>query len=111
MNNIMNNVEELKKLIEESEEYKEYDRLTKILDTDKEINEIIDEIKKLQKEAVNKEVKKEDTKNIEEKLDNLFEELNNKEKYIEYIEASKKLNKLITEIQDRFSNSFNEILN
>ena len=87
MNNIMNNVEELKKLIEESEEYKEYDRLTKILDTDKEINEIIDEIKKLQKEAVNKEVKKEDTKNIEEKLDNLFEELNNKEKYIEYIEA------------------------
>lgn len=110
MNNIMNNVEELKKLIEESEEYKEYDRLTKILDTDKEINEIIDEIKKLQKEAVNKELKKEDTKNIEEELDNLFEELNNKEKYNQYIEASKKLNKLITEIQDRFSDSFNEIL-
>lgn len=111
MNNIMNNVEELKTLIEESEEYKEYDRLTKILDKDKEINDIIDEIKKLQKDAVNKEVKNEDTKSIEEKLDELFNELNTKEKYNQYIEASKKLNKLITEIQDRFSDSFNEILN
>lgn len=111
MNEIIDNVEELKKLIEESDEYKEYDRLTKELDKDKEINDIIEKIKELQKEAVNKEVKNEDTDELEIELDNLFNKLNGNKKYKEYLESSKKLNDLITKIQDKFSANFNDILN
>ena len=111
MNEILDNVEVLKDLIANSSEYKEYDKLTKELDKDKQINEIIEKIKRLQKEVVNKEIKNEETNELELELEGLFNKLNSNKRYKDYLESSKRLNELITKIQDRFSQSFNEIIN
>ena len=110
MDEIINDTLELKKIIEESKEYKDYIELTKKLDKNKKINNIINEIKSRQKKIVNMEVKKEDTSLEEEKLNFLFDQLNSIDEYKAYIKASRKLNKLITNVQNNFTKSFNEIL-
>lgn len=110
MNDILNDVEELKQLIINSDEYKEYIRLTKVLDNNKDINDVIEKIKNMQQEIVHKENKNEDTSLNEKKLSNLFEKLNSFVEYNEYLKSAKNLNKLITKIQKNFEESFNEIL-
>ena len=48
MNDILNDVEKLKQKVLDSDEYKEYKNTEKILDNNKEINNLITKIKKLQ---------------------------------------------------------------
>ena len=110
MNEILNDVEELKDLIIDSDEYKEYVRITEVLDKNNEINSIINDIKRLQKKIVHQESKKEDTSENEKKLSELFEKLNSFEEYNNYLISAKKLNNLITDIQKKFEVCFNEIL-
>ena len=71
----------------------------------------IKKIKELQKEVVNKESKKENTDLIEKELDELFYKLHSNKKYNDYITSSKELNDLITDIQKRFEEEFNNIIN
>ncbi len=111
MDDILNQASELKKIIEKSNEYKEYIKMTKKLEKNSKVNDIIDEIKKKQQLIVKMENNKENTELEEEKLNILFEQLNNIPEYKEYLKASKILNKLITKVQDNFSKAFNDILN
>lgn len=110
MNNILLEVENLKKMIIDSNEYKNYINETKKLDKNKEINYLINKIKLKQKEIVKKENIKEDTSLDEKILSDMFDKLNSLEEYKNYLKSAKKLNKLITEIQKRFEDCFNEIL-
>lgn len=110
MNNIIKDVEELKDLLIESEEYKNYNDSLKKVELNKEINEVINNVKKLQKEIVNKTSKKEDTKLLNKELNNLYDKLFSISEYKEYIDNSKKLNELITSIQKNFEKYFNSLI-
>lgn len=111
MDSIINDVEDLKNAIISSDEYIKYTKLTNSLDNNKEINDIINTIKKLQQEVVALENRNENTLAKEKQLDELFNKLNNIEEYKEYLKASKKLNEIITKVQYNFSECFNEIIN
>lgn len=111
MDNILAEVSDLKTMIESSKEYKEYLKWTRILDKNEKINKLILEIKKMQQKIVNLEHNKNDTKKEEEKLNILFFQLNQEKEYKNYLDASKKLNILITKVQNKFSDAFNNILN
>ena len=106
MNSILDDVKDLKELIMDSSEYKEYINSTKIIENNKEITDIIERIKSYQKEIVK-------TKNtdLEVDIDLLFDKLYSFKEYNDYIISSEKLNKLITKIQKEFEKDFNEILN
>ena len=86
-------IEELFNAINNSNEYKEYKQIVDIIEEDSEIKNLIEEIKKLQKEATYLEYH-EDNKYKE--IDNIIEEktkeLNNNSKYQEYLSKLKDFN-------------------
>ena len=110
MNNILKDIEELKNDIINSNEYKEYDKYLKELENNKEIKELINKITKLQKEVVKLEFNNNDASITEKELDSLFDKLNSYDIYKKYITSSKKLNKMITEIQKKNEKYFNSLI-
>lgn len=103
MNNILEEVEELKELIIDTKEYKDYKKNLDLLENNKEINDLIKKITTKQKEVVRNNTNSKE-------LDDLYEELNNIELYKNYIESSKKLNILITNIQNNFQEYFDSLV-
>ena len=110
MNSILKDVEELKELVLESEEYKNYKTSLDILDSNNDVKELINKITNLQKNIVKKMSKKEEVKIQNKELDELYNELNSIEEYTKYIDNSKKLNILITNIQKEFEKYFNNLV-
>ncbi len=110
MNNIINDVEDLKEKVMNSKEYKEYKKYEEILDNNKKINEVITKIKKVQKSIIKKEDKNEDVTKEKIELNTLYEKLNTYTDYTNYINASKKLNEIVTYIQKEFENYFNKFI-
>ena len=90
---IESSIEELFNSINNSNEYKEYKLIVNTLESNKEVIDLIEEIKKLQKEATYLEYH-EDNKYKE--IDNIIEEktkeLNNNSKYQEYLSKLKVFN-------------------
>lgn len=110
MDNIIKKVEELKEIILKSDEYLNYKKYESKLDDNFEINEIIDSIKTLQKQIINKEDKKECTDKEEIEVQSLYKKLDTFDDYRKYIEASKKLNESITYVQKQFEDYFNQFI-
>ena len=107
MNNILKDIEDLKLDIINSNEYKEYIKYDELLNNNSEIKFLISKIKNLQKESErlgNKDI------DIDNKLEDLFDKLHSYEDYNKYINASEKLNELITKIQKNFENYFNNLI-
>lgn len=90
---IESSIEELFNSINNSNEYKEYKLIVNTLESNKEVIDLIEEIKKLQKEAVNLEYKNDD-RYLE--VDKLIKEkeniLNNNKDYQEYLSKLKNFN-------------------
>ena len=90
---IESSIEELFNSINNSNEYKEYKLIVNTLESNKEVIDLIEEIKKLQKEAVNLEYKNDD-RYLE--VDKLIKEkeniLNNNNDYQEYLSKLKDFN-------------------
>ena len=98
VNYIMNNIDKLFNDIKSSSLYSEYSKIGDILKKDENISELMNEINKLQSEAlcleyVNNPKYKEINKIIEEKVN----VLNNNEVYQEYLKEISKFNKEINE--------------
>ena len=110
MNDILKDVENLKQKILESDEYKNFKKYEQILDNNKEINTIINNIKKVQQTIIKKEDIKENTDKERIELNTLYKKLDTYEDYNNYIESSKKLNEIITSIQKNFENYFNKFI-
>ena len=110
MNNILKDVEDLKLKILSSNEYKDFKKYEEILDNNKEVNDIINKIKKVQQTIIKKEDKKEDTLKEQIELNTLYQKLDTYDDYKNYIESSKKLNEIITYIQKEFENYFNKFI-
>lgn len=107
INNILNDI---KLLILNSKEYIEYSKNEEKLENNLKIKSVINEIKNMQKNIINKEYKKQDKEIEEFQVQNLFRELNSCSDYNEYIKSARNLNKYITDIKDNFENYFNELL-
>lgn len=110
MNKILSLVEELKNMILDSVEYKEYDKYKKVLDDNKEINKIISMIKEKQKIIINKEAKNIDKESEEFEVKNLFKKLESYQDYNNYVRSAKVLNNLISDIQKRFESYFSQFV-
>ena len=110
MNDILKEVETLKKMILDSKEYKDFILYRDNLDYNKQINKIISKIKNVQKILINKQDKNEDTTEEEIKLRSLYSDLDNYEEYKKYIESAKVLNEMITGIQKKFEDYFNTLI-
>ena len=94
---IDNKINELFQVIENSNEYRAYLEIGAILERDKEINTLIDDIKSLQKKSVNLEYNndvsyKEVDKEIEEKV----KLLNSKPIYQEYLNRMGEFNDILS---------------
>ena len=110
MNNILKDVEELKQKVLSSNEYKEYKKCEENLDNNREINQVINKIKKMQQKIIKKEDKNEDKEKEKIELNSLYEKLNTYSDYTNYINASKKLNEIITYIQKEFEKYLNKFI-
>ena len=107
MNNYLSDIEDLKNDILNTNEYKEYKKYDELLSNNSEIKSLIKEIISLQKESErlgNKDI------DIDNKLEDLFDKLHRYEDYNKYIDASEKLNELITNIQTNFEEYFNGLI-
>ena len=110
MNNILSEVEELRNLIINTDEYKDYKKYNDLLEKNREVKELINKYTSLQKELVLLESKNEDISDKEKELDLIYSELNSIDDYNKYIESSKKLNNLITKIQKNFQEYFDSLV-
>ena len=110
MNNIIKDVEELKELIKETAEYKDYIKNKELLDNNSTVKDLINRITSLQKDIVHKQSKRIDVKDKNKELDLLYESLYSIKEYDDYISSSKKLNILITDIQKRFNMYFDSLV-
>ena len=110
MNDILNDIENLKFKILSSDEYNDYKKYEEILDNNKEINDIINKIKKVQQTIIKKEDKNENVDKQQIELNTLYQKLDTYDDYKNYIESSKKLNEIITYIQKEFENYFNKFI-
>ena len=107
MNNILSDVESLKKDILNTNEYKEYKKYEESLNNNSKVKLLIKEITDLQKKSErigNKDI------DIDIKLEDLYNELENIEDYNRYIKSSRKLNELISNIQKQFEDYFNSLI-
>ena len=110
MNDILKDVEELKNKVLNSDEYKNFKKYEQVLDNNEEINAIIDNIKKLQKQIINKEDKNQNIDKEKIELETLYKKLDTYSDYNNYINSSKKLNEIITNIQKEFEYYFNKFI-
>ena len=110
MNDILNDVENLKQKVLNSDEYKNFKKYEEVLDNNKEINSIINNIKKVQQTIIKKEDKNENIDKEQIELNTLYKKLDTYSDYKNYIESSKKLNEIITNIQKEFENYFNKFI-
>ena len=106
MNNqeILNKIDEIINLIENSSEYQKYLSLKKDLDNDKEITLLISEIKLLQKDVVHHLDKK-------EILNKKLKELESIPLYREYQNTVASLNNTCAIIEQRINNYLNKKVN
>lgn len=110
MNNVLKEVDELKELIIDSKEYKDYKKYNDLLENNKEVKDLVNKYTSMQKEIVLLESKKEDITFKEQELDLLYEKLISIDDYKKYIDSSKKLNELITNIQNNFQEFFDSLM-
>lgn len=90
---IESSIEELFNSINNSNEYKEYKLIVNALESNKEVIDLIEEIKKLQKEAVNLEYKNDDKYlEVDKKIKEKENILNNNKDYQEYLAKLKDFN-------------------
>ncbi len=104
-------VDELVDVINNSKLYQEYKAILEEVEKSKVINQLVTEIKALQKKAVNEEYHQ-DHLNLaitEAIIDHKLKELYNISLYKEYIEKSTNLNNLIKKTTNHFQNYFNDI--
>lgn len=89
-------IDELFEAINESEEYKAYQNIGDVLEKDKEINQLISEIKELQQQSVKLEEEgNEEYKEIDKEIDKKVALLNSKPIYQEYLKRMNEFNDIL----------------
>ena len=110
-NQILNEVDKIIEFIKESDDYKDYIYLKDKLSKHKEANNLINEIKKLQKQAVKQEVNKMDTKELDNKIKDNLDKLNKIPLYRDFIDKQEVLNDYYQTIKERLDEYFYNKMN
>lgn len=105
MNNIKNKIDTLFDDLENTDKYKKYVKIKKQLESDKEIMDLIDLIKRYQKVLANNK-----DKDIENKLKELYLKLESYPIYQSYLIIKEELENELFMIKETFSKYFEEIL-
>ena len=105
---VLKKLDELISLIKDTDNYKRYDELKKEMSKNDYIMSLIKEIKKTEQVIVKKEHNKMDTKEEEEKLKKLKEELNSFPSYLEYSYLQEDLNNDFQNIKKIIEDSINK---
>ena len=104
--------ESLSEIIEEiklSKEYQDYLKIEEKMKDNKEITDLISDIKKLQQELVKKEYYKNDLTNIKEEYNSKLEELNSYPLYVTYLESQRKINEKLQYVRGEIQSFFDKI--
>ena len=105
MSDIENKIDELFNLLEESNVFKDYVKIKKQLEEDKDINNLIEDIKRYQKIATNNK-----DNSVEEKLKELYLKLESYPIYQSYLNIKEELNEELFGIKEVFDKYFSYIL-
>ena len=106
---IENKINELFSTIENSKEYKSYMNIGNVLKEDKEINNLINEIKTLQKKSVNLEYNNDPTyKEVDKIIEEKVNLLNSKPIYKEYLRRMNDFNDILASSSNTIENYINE---
>ena len=108
---ILNEIDSIISFIKESEDYKDYLFLKDKLSKNEKALSLINEIKKTQKELVKKELRKEDIKELDDKINNYLKELNRIPLYVDFITCQQKLNNYIDIFRESLNKYFLRKLN
>lgn len=105
---IENKIEDLFNAIKDSKEYKAYLNIGNVLESDEEINKLINEIKALQKKSVRLEYEKDNSyKEVDKEIEKKVNLLNSKPIYQEYLRRMNNFNDILSES----SNNIEEYIN
>ena len=110
-NKILNEVDKIIEFIKESDDYKDYIYLKDKLSKHEEANNLINEIKLLQKKIVKLEVYKQDTKELDNKIKANLDELNKIPLYRDFIDKQEILNDYYQTIKNRLDEYFYNKMN
>ncbi len=101
---VLEKVDDIIKTIEESSEYQKYLDLKDKISKNKELKELINKVKVLQKDVLHKKENK-------SKLEELTNELNNYPLYREYSNTVYEINNTFCIIENSINNYFEDVLN
>ena len=101
---ISQKVDEIINEIENSSIYQKYLSLKEKIAKDKELMELINKVRVMQKDVLHKKIKKEE-------LEKMVDELNSHPLYIEYSNAVYEINNTFAIIEERLNKYFDEVLN
>ena len=107
---ILEKLDEIILEIKQSEKYQNYQFLKEKLMNNKNANELISDIKRIQKEIVKKEVLKKEISELEEELNKKVELLNKIPLYVEFIEVQEELNITYQLLKQELEDYFNDLL-
>lgn len=110
-NIILEKVDSIIEDISTSKVYNDYQFLSDKLSKNKNIMDIIERVKSLQKQIVKKELLKESTTELENEISLLLGELNKIPLYFEFIDKQKELDSIYQSIKERLDEYFYDILN
>ena len=110
-NQILSEVDKIIEFIKESDDYEDYIYLKDKLSKHEEANNLITEIKKLQKQAVKQEVNKMDTKELDNKIKENLDKLNKIPLYRDFIDKQEVLNDYYQTIKERLDEYFYNKMN
>ena len=106
---INESIDELFESIKNSNEYKEYLNIGEVLKKDDQLNNLINEIKRLQKKSVNLEYNGNILyKDIDKEIEDKVEVLNNNPLYKEYLRRMNNLNDILSESSNAIEKYINE---
>lgn len=105
MNDIENKIDELFNSLEKSDVFKDYVKIKKQLEEDKDINSLIEDIKRYQKILANNK-----DNSVEDKLKELYRKLETYPIYQSYLIVKDELSNELFVIKDVFEKYFDSIL-
>ena len=105
---ILEKVDEIVNYIKTSDVYKNYLKAKDLISLDKELVNLIEDIKKYQKEIVKNITKKDE---LELKIKENLDILNENPTYLEYLNYQEKLNNLLTIFENKINKYFEDVIN
>lgn len=109
--NLLCGIDNIISIIENSNEYKEYQLLSKKMHNNNEINQLIKEVKTLQQKLVKEQALGNDIKNIDSEISKKLEELKEYPIYLEYIYLQEDLNNSILLVKEKLEKYINNLTN